>query len=229
MSGIFISYRREDSSPYAGRLHDRLCDHFGTDQVFMDVDDINPGADFASLIEQKVASCDALIAVIGKHCLMRGEETGRSRLDDSQDFVRLEVEHALRRNILVIPALVEGAQMPREEDLPTALNELTQRQAVELLDKDFQRGVDKLIAVLKAVPALQTQAQRREGAKKAYPAARKNPASWTAPIALLLVMIFLAWQWTERKKTDSIHPQVAIVAGAWEANGTYGWGDRKST
>ena len=225
MSGIFISYRREDSSPYAGRLHDRLCDHFGADQVFMDVDDINPGADFASLIEQKVASCDALIAVIGKHWLMRDEETGRSRLDDSQDFVRLEAEHALRRNILVIPALVEGAQMPRAEDLPTALNELTQRQAVELLDKDFQRGVDKLIAVLKAVPALQTQAQRREGAKKAYPAARKNPASWTAPIALLLVMIFLAWQWTERKKADSIHPQVAIVAGAWEANVTYGWGD----
>src|ERR1051326_255449 len=133
MSGIFISYRREDSSPYAGRLHDRLCDHFGADQVFMDVDDINPGTDFVSLIEQKVASCDALIAVIGKRWFMRDEESGRSRLDNSQDFVRLEVEHALRRNILVIPALVEGAKMPGALDLPSALNELTQRQAVELL------------------------------------------------------------------------------------------------
>src|SRR4029077_9923566 len=148
MSGIFISYRRSDSAPHAGRLHDRLCDYFGADKVFMDVDDIKPGADFVSLIGEKVASCDALIAVIGKGWLAHNENNGKSRLDDPTDFVRLELQHALQRDILLIPALVEGAEMPHVEDLPAPLSELSQRQAVELSDKDFQRGVDKIIAVL---------------------------------------------------------------------------------
>ena len=113
MSGIFISYRRSDGAPHAGRLNDRLCDYFGADKVFMDVDDIKPGADFVSLIGEKVASCDALIAVIGKGWLARDEDNGKPRLYDPTDFVRLELEHALQRDILLIPALVEGAEMPR--------------------------------------------------------------------------------------------------------------------
>jgi len=82
MSGIFISYRRSDSAPHAGRLYDRLCDYFGADKVFMDVDDIKPGADFVSLIGEKVASCDALIAVIGKGWLARDEDNGKPRMYD---------------------------------------------------------------------------------------------------------------------------------------------------
>jgi hypothetical protein len=159
MSGIFISYRREDSAPYAGRLNDHLCDHFGSERVFMDVDDIEPGADFVSLIEQKVASCDALIAVIGKTWLIRDEQAGRSRLDNPHDFVRLEIELALRRNILVIPALVGGAEIPKPDDLPLPLREFAQHQAVELTDKDFQRGVDKVIAALQTVPSLKNRSQ----------------------------------------------------------------------
>ena len=226
MSGIFISYRRNDSAPYAGRLHDRLCDYFGTDKVFMDVDDIKPGADFVSLIEQKVASCDALIAVIGKTWLMRDEENGRSRLDNPGDFVRLEIEHALRRNILLIPALVEGAEMPRAEDLPAPLNEFSQRQAVELSDKDFQRGVDEVIAALEKFPALRNQRQRDETRQKTtQPSTGRRPLSWGAPVALLIVVLFLAWQWSAGKKGDPAHPPAEIFAGAWEASGTYSWGD----
>jgi hypothetical protein len=225
MSGIFISYRRNDSAPYAGRLHDRLCDYFGTDKVFMDVDDIKPGADFVSLIEQKVASCDALIAVIGKTWLMRDEESGRSRLDHLEDFVRLEIEHALRRNILLIPALVEGAEMPRAEDLPAPLNEFSQRQAVELSDKDFQRGVDKVIAALEKFPALRNRSQKDETHQKTtQPSTGRRPLSWGAPIAVLIVMLFLAWQWNAGKKSEPIHSAKAI-AGVWEANATYSWGD----
>ena len=91
MSGIFISYRREDSAPYAGRLYDLLSARFGADKVFMDVDDIPPGADFAAHIGAKVASCDAMIVVVGKHWLTSQNEAGQLRLSDPNDFVALEV------------------------------------------------------------------------------------------------------------------------------------------
>jgi len=220
MSGIFISYRRSDSAPHAGRLHDRLCDYFGPDKVFMDVDDIKPGADFVSLIGEKVASCDALIAIIGKGWLTR-DKKGASRLDDPTDFVRLEVEHALKRDILLIPALVEGAEMPRAEDLPGPLGELSQRQAVELSDKDFQYGVDKILAVLEKLPALRNLRPKTEPSEKAGGASiGKQRRSWGAPVALLLVMLFLAWHWSAGRKTTAV-----TLAGAWEADITYGWGD----
>ena len=226
MSGIFISYRRSDSAPYAGRLHDRLCDYFGADQVFMDVDDIKPGADFVSLIGEKVASCDALIAVIGKNWLARNEDNEHSRLDNPDDFVRLEIEHALRRNILLIPALVEGAEMPKVEDLPAPLGEFSQRQAVELSDRDFQHGVDKIIAALKKFPALSHRREKdetRQTPATAWPGGR--PLSWGGPVALLIVMLFLAWQWSTGQKDNSRHPPADAFAGAWEARVTYGWGD----
>jgi TIR domain len=226
MSGIFISYRRSDSAPHAGRLHDRLCDYFGADNVFMDVDDIRPGADFVSLIGEKVASCDALIAVIGKGWLARNEDNGKSRLHDLTDFVRLEVEHALQRDILLIPALVEGAEMPRAEDLPAPLSELSQRQAVELSDKDFQRGVDKIIAALEKFPALRqlrTKNDPREKSTNASTVRRRR--SWGAPVAILIVMLFLAWQWSAGQKKETVQPAAENFAGAWEANVTYGWGD----
>jgi hypothetical protein len=232
MSGIFISYRREDSAAHAGRLNDRLCDYFGADQVFMDVDDIEPGADFISLIEQKVASCDALIAVIGKGWLMRDEEGRRSRLDNPHDFVRLEIEHALRRNILVIPALVGGAEIPKADDLPLGLSEFAQRQAVELSDKDFQRDVDKVIAALQTVSALRNQAQRHESRQNDnQPSTKGRPLSWAASSAILIVMLFLAWQWSAGKKPDDGRIRrhhlgsTAALSGTWKANVTYNWGD----
>ena len=91
MSGIFISYRREDSAAYAGRLYDRLSANFGADQAFMDVDDIPPGADFAWHIDAKVGSCDAMIVVIGKEWLSACNANGQLRLSDPNDFVGLEI------------------------------------------------------------------------------------------------------------------------------------------
>jgi hypothetical protein len=97
MSGIFISYRREDSAPYAGRIYDRLSAEFGADQVFMDVDDIAPGADFVAQIGAKVGGCDALIAVIGKNWLSARNAKGQLRFADPNDFVGLELSLALDR------------------------------------------------------------------------------------------------------------------------------------
>lgn len=88
MSGrIFISYRRDDSSASAGRLYDRLAAHFPKEQIFIDVDNLDPGGDFVETIEQSVGSCDVLIAVIGKRWLISSEAEGSRRLDNSDDFV----------------------------------------------------------------------------------------------------------------------------------------------
>ena len=104
MSGqIFISYRRDTSAMSAGRLYDRLSSHFASNQIFMDVDTIEPGVDFVRTIEEAVAACDVLIAVIGGRWLISPDEKGRRRLDNPEDFVRVEIATALKRGIRVIP------------------------------------------------------------------------------------------------------------------------------
>src|SRR5262245_2005116 len=148
MARIFISYRREDSSAAAGRLHDRLREYYGRDNVFMDVDSIEPGLDFVEAIERTVGSCDILIALIGRQWLTITDAEGRRRLDDPGDFVRHEVATALQRHVRVIPALLQGTRMPRAEELPDALTPLRRRQALDLSDAHFHRDVDGLIETL---------------------------------------------------------------------------------
>jgi hypothetical protein len=123
MSGkIFINYRREDSSAWAG-LSDHLSAHFPHSQIFMDVD-MDLGINFVEEIERNVGSCDVLIAVIGKHWLISTDEKRRRRLGNPNDFVRLEIATALKRNIRVIPVLVDGASMPSPGQLPEDLKQL---------------------------------------------------------------------------------------------------------
>ena len=119
--GIFVSYRRQETSHLAGRLYDRLADRFGEGQVFIDVDPIEPGVDFAEEISRAVAICKVLLAVIGPNWLTAADEQGHRRLDDPDDIVRLEIEDALARDVRVIPILVEGAAMPGQRDLPESL------------------------------------------------------------------------------------------------------------
>lgn len=137
MARIFISYRRDDSGGWAGRLYDRLSQHFRRENVFMDIDTIEPGLDFVEVIEQAVGSCDALIALIGKQWLTITDAAGQRRLDNPEDFVRLEIAAALARNIRLIPALVQGARMPGSTDLPDVLKMLARRNAHEISDRRF--------------------------------------------------------------------------------------------
>ena len=109
MSRIFISYRREETAYAAGWLYDRLHEHFGGSQVFKDVDSIPLGDDFVEAITRAVGSCDVLLALIGDRWLTVADERDHRRLDDSDDFVRLEIEAALARDVRVIPVLVDGA------------------------------------------------------------------------------------------------------------------------
>jgi len=130
--GIFISYRRADTEGQAGRLFEGLRRRFGEDRVFMDVTDIDAGKDFRLEIERAVGTSDVLLAVIGKEWLQSRKPTGERRLDDPEDLVRLEIAAGLRRNIVVIPVLVEGTGMPGRRDLPDELQPLADRNAVEI-------------------------------------------------------------------------------------------------
>jgi ABC-type amino acid transport substrate-binding protein len=145
---IFISYRREEAAYPAGWLYDRLADHFGGGQVFKDVDSIDLGDDFVEVISRAVARCDVLLAVIGEEWLTITDEHGRRRLDSPDDFVRLEIEAALSRRVRVIPILVDGATMPRAEELPGSLAGLVRRQALELSPARFDTDTSRLLNVL---------------------------------------------------------------------------------
>jgi hypothetical protein len=149
MSGqIFISYRREESRWSAGRLYDRLCGRFDRKQVFMDIDAIALGDDFVKAIEKTVGECDVLIAVIGAHWLTSKDEQDSRRLDNPEDFVRMEIGMALRRDIRVIPVLVDGALMPRSTDLPNDLKALVRRNALRISDTGFDDDCRRLVAAI---------------------------------------------------------------------------------
>jgi hypothetical protein len=128
---IFISYRRGDDPGFALALFGRLEQSFPTERLFMDVEGgIKAGDDFVRVLEEQVSACDVLLALIGPKWLTAMDEMGRRRLDNPQDFVRIEIESALRLGKRVIPVLVHKAEMPRADALPEPLKPLAQRNAV---------------------------------------------------------------------------------------------------
>ncbi|MGE3230473.1 MAG: toll/interleukin-1 receptor domain-containing protein [Hyphomicrobium sp.] len=146
--GIFISYRRDDSRHAAGRLYQHLVQRFPRDALFMDIDSIEPGLDFANVLQKTVADCDAIIAVIGPGWTYARDEAGARRLDNPDDFVRLEIEAALRRDVRVVPVLVDGASLPRAEELPETMRSLVRRNAVRLTHEKFGTDADVLAEAL---------------------------------------------------------------------------------
>ena len=166
MSGqIFISYRREESRWSARSLHDRLIQRFDRSQIFMDVDSVGLGEDFVKTIEETVGSCDVLIAIIGAHWLTSTDGQGDRRLDNPEDFVRMEIATALRRNIRVIPVLLDGASMPRSTDLPDDLKQLVRRNALQVGDTHFDDDCRRLVAAIEQVLD-KAAAERREREEK---------------------------------------------------------------
>ena len=148
---IFLSYRRQDSAYVAQLIYDRLRAHFGADAIFMDIDSIPFGVDFREQITAAVDECSILLAVIGRH--WAGEAGAARRIDDPRDFVRIEIESALERNLPVVPILIDHATMPGEADLPPSLARLTYRNALNLapgrgLDhhvNDLIKGIERLL------------------------------------------------------------------------------------
>jgi ankyrin repeat protein len=147
---VFISYRREDSAGYAGRLFDRFVAKLGRDHVFRDIENIAPGDNFADSIRQRLSTCDVLIVIIGPRWLTATDQQGRRRLDDEHDLARAEIELGLERKIRVIPVLLPGTTMPAVSDLPPPLAALAALNAIELRESHFDQDVALLTKIVGA-------------------------------------------------------------------------------
>jgi hypothetical protein len=196
LRSVFINYRRYDSEGEAGRLFDELTNRFGENSVFMDVSAIEPGRDFRKAIDASVATCSVLLALIGLEWLNTKDGQGRRRLDDTSDFVRIELASALRRDIPVVPVLIRGAKMPTAEELPDDLKELAYRNAVELTHARWKSDVQVLLRALRSymeepgcdspVPSGADGVQRSREASPAV-GAKPTTGSGAAPAAVAAI------------------------------------------
>jgi len=202
MGSIFLSYRREDTEGQAGRLYDDLVAAFGSDSVFMDVAAIQPGRDFRKSIDQSLNSCGVFLSLIGKSWLTAKDISGQRRLDDPADFVRIETGAALRRDIPVVPVLVQGASAPKPDQLPDDLKELAFRNAVELTHPRWDSDIEVLIKALR--PHI-SQSSSKPEPERVQPASKLRATKSLAVVAVLLVMVIgLAFYlWPVKKVEDN--------------------------
>lgn len=182
---IFINYRRGDEPGFTHALLGRLEQAFPAERLFIDVDNIPPGEDFVRALESQVAQCDALLAVIGNGWLDATDERGSRRLDDPNDFVRIEIESALKQGKRVIPVLVHEARMPRPDELPEAIRPLATRNAVRLTHERFRADVQGLIKALQG--ALVEVASRRPDAIGSIETRR--PRQWSRSVVLTVCVL----------------------------------------
>ena len=155
MLGIFICYRRSDTAAYAGRLHDRLAAQFGPAAVFLDTGDIEPGSEFMRVIEARISSCSAFLAVIGEMWLSGAK--GSRRLEQADDLVRREIEIAIQHCVPIIPVVVGDAAMPDRRELPESIQSLADRSALHVTHDLFDESLAKLINTISPKkPSLQS-------------------------------------------------------------------------
>jgi len=201
---IFINYRRDDSIGMAGRLHDRLAQTFGRDKLFMDVDHIPAGADFVAHLNNQVAECDVVLAIIGPNWLRAKDKAGQRRLHQPDDFVAIEIAAALARDTLVIPVLVDAARMPKESDLPDTLKPLARRQAVEVRHAHFAHDAEALIARM----------------RKALGQEAAGPGRWSVPLVavvaatLLLLVGWGGYAFIQKREGVELQRVIALKAEA---------------
>lgn len=187
MADIFVSYRRDDSNWSAGRLNDAIAAAFGEERVFFDTVTIEPGDDFHEVLGSRVGACKVLLAVIGPKWL----EILEGRTGDTNDFVRIEIAEAVRRNIRIVPVLIDGAKPPPASRLPDDIKILSRRQAVQVRADTFRGDAAQLIEFLKkflaGVAKDETATTAADKKPKSPPAAQRqakprvDPFSWTLP------------------------------------------------
>lgn len=228
MARFFLSYRRDDSAGFAGRLADDLEVTFGTGTVFRDVDDIHPGEDFVQAIDSHMKAVGVVLVMIGPRWLAVGAD-GTRRLDDERDFVRSEIAAALGSGRPVIPLLVGGATMPAEANLPADIADLARRQAVVLSDSGWRGDVERLVTSLQELLPGQ-----RVGFWAVEPARRSGPnhvllvLGGLAAIAAVLGALMVQ---TPSTLPVSVAPPTVTkptvdLSGRWTARVTYDWGDQ---
>jgi hypothetical protein len=149
--GIFISYRREDTGPYARLLKDHLAECLPGPSVFIDLDEIEVGLDFAEVIKTALDSSAVMIALIGPRWLTITDEDGRRRLDDPDDYVRFEIRTGLQRCVRLIPVLIDGAKPLRQHDLPDDIQKLTRLNALKMGYDHFEYDENRLTTTIRKV------------------------------------------------------------------------------
>lgn len=229
MSGIFISYRREDRPGFAGRLAEALERTFGAERVFRDVEDIPPGQDFVEVIEGRLRDVDVLLAMIGPGWL-GANRGGERRLEQADDFVRIEIASALASGKPVWPVLVDGARMPVEADLPEPLRALARRQAVILTEFGWKDDVARLVTALR--PLVPVPKSRRPSMPTGRTALIAGALAILCAIAIAMLLgrtdaprapgadMGAAWP----DGTASTRPHRPDLGGTWSASVRYDWG-----
>ncbi len=209
---VFLSYRREETAGHAGRLYDELAERLGPGNVFMDVD-LAPGIDFVERITTAVDGCRALLVVMGPRWATGAAADGRPRIADPEDFVRLEVETALRSpTVTVTPVLVGGARMPPPEQLPDALRPLARRNAIELSYQRWRFDVGRLLDTIAGLL----------GARRPAPVSRVGPAQVAEGSALAAVVALLMLTLVEGINSAGSGDDTAKLATTIERN-TLAW------
>jgi TIR domain len=158
---VFISYRRDDVPDATDRLADELRERFGSDSVFIDVEDVGVGADFVRVIGEWISQSDVFLAIIGPRWLTAPTVSGGRRIDDPHDYVRAEIEAALERDVYCVPVLVHEATPPAPTELPPPVAPLMQRNAIELTRRYWKRDVGRLIASLDEIPGRPLDGEQR--------------------------------------------------------------------
>lgn len=153
MPNIFICYRRDDSLPWTGRLHEHFARHFGAEHVFVDIDSIAPGEDFLDVVRHRVEECDVFVPVIGRTWMTIANAAGNRRLDDQDDYVRTEIAAALNLRKRIVPVVVGGARMPEKRELPGEIAALATRNAFAVDDLRFADDARRLIKLLERAAA----------------------------------------------------------------------------
>jgi len=208
MKGIFISYRRQDSQSAAGRLADHLRDAMAGVPIFRDVETIEPGVDFVDAIGRALQSCGVLLAVIGPRWSSATDTTGKRRLDNPDDYTRLEIATALQRpDVRVIPVLVEGAVMPAGDELPDDLKPLSRRNAIELTDKRWEFDVSTLGETLRKALDIDPATKPPPQPKPAPEPVKPKMAPWKKWALGLGIPLFIIGAYvSEQEGSDPLPP-----------------------
>ncbi len=200
---VFISYRRDDAAGYAGRLEEDLERRLGHGSVFRDVLDIAPGEDFVAAIRTRLGGAHTVLVLIGPRWA-GGDVAGQRRIDDDNDFVRLEVSMALDSSVRVVPVLLPGASMPAENDLPAPLKPMARRNAMALSDANWSTDIERLAASI-GVPS-------------------RRPV-WPWALGGAAVAAALVATWCTLRPGASVDAGERLI-GHWSAEVRYDWGDR---
>jgi TIR domain/GYF domain 2 len=211
---VFVSYRRDDSAAWAGRIYERLAQDLDKRRIFMDVDNIAPGHDFIDVLDEKVADSDIFLCVIGPNWVTASNQRGIRRLDDPNDFVRIEVESALRHGKLVVPVLVDGAPMPKADELPPNLHPLLRRNAVEVSHARFGRDMTALIEALPvAVSKTSAMPDAITSPRTTGPVTRAELLVSFSEIVLVAVFSFVLGYFLPRQRlADPLHAVILNTA-----------------